>query len=236
MINWSVKRFNTLPSTQNHLQNMLNDNTDLPEGLVINATNQSCGRGRYGRKWEGANGNLYLSFLIKPKCNINEIGQISLLSGLAASKAIRSLVHNKVILKWPNDILIEGKKCCGILINKENDYLIIGMGVNIKSAPLDTACFLQAYSSANITAQNFMDKLLSCFSDYYERWQLSGFSDLRDEWLCSTYDKGQKVSVKIGEEKITGSFEAIDMSGNLILICDSTGHEKKVTSGEVFLL
>ncbi len=234
--NWSIKRFDNLESTQDYLQNLLNDNPDLSEGLVINATSQSDGRGRHGRSWQGANGNLYLSFLIRPKCDIGKIGQISLLSSLAIYRAITSIIDEDVILKWPNDILIGGKKCCGILLNHENDCLIIGVGVNIKSAPLDISTFLQKYSNTEITAQDFMDRLLSLFSDYYKSWQNEGFTNLRDEWLNNTYEKGRKISVKIGDNKITGAFQTIDMLGNLILICDKSGEEKKVTSGEILLL
>ncbi len=228
MINWSVKEFDNLTSTQDYLKN----NTSLPEGTVIRANTQSTGHGRHGRKWLAGQGNLYISLLLKPKCELDKLGQLSLLTGLA----IADIMPDSVILKWPNDILIDGKKCCGILLDHENDALIIGIGVNIKSAPLDGATFLQNHMSSDIDAKTFMTKLLESFAQYYERWQNEGFETARDEWLEKTYNKGQKISVKIGDNYITGSFETIDMLGNLILICDKTGEIKKITSGEVFLL
>ncbi len=237
-IDWYIEKFACLPSTQNYLKELLFDNPDISEGTVISASHQSAGQGRHGRIWQGAEGNLFLSLLIKPKCNINQMGQISLISALAVS----NVIDCDVKLKWPNDILIDGKKCCGILIDaspvKDNkiEHLIIGIGVNIKSAPLDTATFLQKYSSSEIDMDSFLDRLLSSFSDYYQRWKNEGFSALQKEWLLHTYDKGQKISVKIGGKQVKGRFDTIDMFGNLILICDKSDRQIKITSGEVFLL
>ncbi len=228
MVNWSIEEFDNLPSTQDYLKN----NTSLPEGTVIRAINQSAGHGRHGRKWLAGQGNLYLSLLIKPECELDKLGQLSLLTGLA----VANIMPDNAVLKWANDILIGGRKCCGILLDHENGALIIGIGVNIKSAPLDGSTFLQNHMSSEIDAKTFMTKLLESFAQYYERWQREGFETLRGEWLTKTYAHGQKISVKIGDNHVTGSFETIDMLGNLILICDKTGEIKKITSGEVFLL
>ncbi len=230
-INWQIEQFDCLPSTQDYLKELAYNNPDLPEGSLICATEQTQGHGRHGRAWLGGEGNLYLSFLIRAKCNINDIGQLSLLTGLALSRAI----EQDIILKWPNDVLIQDKKCCGILIDaapvidNKIAYLIIGIGVNIKSAPLETSTCL----GKSIDKNQFMDRVLSAFSDCYEQWKNEGFTDLREEWLSQTCPKGQKISVKIGSRQIKGSFERIDMLGNLILICDNTLKEIEITSGEV---
>ena len=231
-INWSINQYDSVDSTQNILKTTINDNPKTPEGTVICATTQNAGYGRHGRVWEQGAGNLYLSFLVKPDCDIDKIGQISLLTGLALANAIDIFIApQETILKWPNDALIENKKCSGIIIEAIDVGLIIGVGVNIKSAPLEISTCLNKYS--NIELEKFRDKFLSCFSSCYTQWQKYGFKDLQGEWAAKTYSKGTDISVRLGGQNMKGKFESIDIDGNLLLMCD--GEIKKITSGEVFL-
>ena len=243
-LDWLIQTYDQLPSTQGYLKEAIIDNPDLTEGTVIHALHQESGYGRHGRIWQSDPDNLTFSILIKPNCAIEHIGQLAILSGLAISKAIDDViapVHNS-ILKWPNDILIGDKKCCGILIDaapiKDNKvpYFIIGIGINIASVPLETATFLQDYTSTTIERDKFMKDVLESFSTLYTQWQKGGFDDIRTQWLGKTYDVGRDIGVKIDNDHVQGKFDTIDMLGNLIITCGKNDEKRKITSGEVFLL
>ena len=242
-ISWSVATYDALSSTQDFLMDLVADDSDLSEGQVVHALSQTEGRGRQGRVWEGGDGNLYFSFLLRPGCVPGKIGQLSLLTGLAVFKVIDGINKSKnKYLKWPNDILVEEKKCCGILIDaspvKDNkiDALVIGIGINLQTAPLETSTFLQKYSKTPIIPESFMMDVLSHFSACYTQWQENGFDVFKAEWLSRTYPVGSEVHVKMGQQEIKGRFETIDDFGNLVLFCDKSGEQKKITSGDVFLI
>ena len=243
-LDWLIQTYDQLPSTQGYLKEAITDNPDLTEGTVIHALHQESGYGRHGRVWQSDLDNLTFSILIKPNCVIEHIGQIAILSGLAISKAIDDVIapEHSSILKWPNDILIDNRKCSGILIDaapmKDNKvpYFIIGIGINIASAPLETATFLQEHTSTTIERDKFMKDVLSSFSTLYTQWQKGEFDDVRMQWLSKTYDVGCDIGVKIDNDHVQGKFDTIDMLGNLIITCGKNDEKRKITSGEVFLL
>lgn len=243
-LDWLIQTYDQLPSTQGYLKEAIAEKPDLAEGTVVYARHQESGYGRHGRVWQSDSDNLTFSILIKPNCPIEHIGQIAILSGLAISKAIDDIIapeHNST-LKWPNDILIDDLKCCGILIdaapikNNKVSYFIIGIGINIASAPLKTATFLQNYTKSPIEAETFMKDVLSSFLILYTQWQTDGFDDIRMQWLRKTCDVGCDIGVKIDTHHIQGKFDTIDMFGNLIITCGKNDEKRKITSGEVFLL
>ncbi len=236
---WSLKEYDCVPSTQSTLKDLIENNTELPEGIVIHAKRQTNGYGRHGRVWEQGDGNLYLSFLVKPKCSLDRVGQLSLLTGLALSDTIdKYMPAQKSTLKWPNDVMVNNKKCAGILIEaapiKDNrcEYFIIGVGVNIKSAPLDIATSLETHSTQGIDVKEFRDIFLSRFSEIYNSWQIYGFEDIHAKYLEKTYERDTEISVKLGSKHIEGKFESIDMDGNLLLMCNEK--IKRISSGEIY--
>ena len=243
-LDWLIQTYDQLPSTQGYLKEAIADNPDLAEGTVIHALHQESGYGRHGRVWQSDPDNLTFSILIKPNCAIEHIGQIAILSGLAISKVIDDVIapEHSSVLKWPNDILINDRKCCGILIDaapiKDNKvpYFIIGIGINIASAPLETATFLQGHTDAMIERNKFMRDVLNSFSTLYTQWKNDGFEGIRTQWLGKTYDVGCDIGVKIDTHHIQGKFDTIDMLGNLVITCGKNDEKRKITSGEVFLL
>ena len=131
---WDLQVYETLPSTQDQCIKLAHE--DAQEGLVVQALSQEEGKGRRGRVWETGEGNLAFSFLLKPKSEARHIGHFSILIGVALVKAI----GNQAVLKWPNDVLIDGKKCAGILIDSNLDgsdihWLVVGIGANTQTAP-----------------------------------------------------------------------------------------------------
>ncbi len=242
-IKWAINTFDIIDSTQTMLKDMVLNDDSHEEGFVVSAERQSSGRARHGRTWEQGEGNLYLSFLITPNCTPQQIGQLSLLTGLAVNKTIHDHASNiDTRLKWPNDILINDLKCCGILIEtlQSNEDIIqklgIGIGINLASSPIEGSTNISCYTVDKINKSEFQNRLLNNFSDYYTLWQDYGFEKFLHEWLSFSYKKGTDVSVKSGSSKVTGKFETIDPDGNLMIVCNESLKLRKITSGEVFVL
>jgi len=217
-IDWDVQVFVQLSSTQDVIKERAADGA--AQGLVVQALAQSDGRGRHGRVWEMAAGNLALSFLLRPAVQANVIGQISILVGVALAQEI----GESAILKWPNDVLIDGRKCAGILIESDLsgadvNWLCVGVGVNTESAP-DGAAVVDA------PRDEFRDAFLARMAALYEDWQAHGFEDIRREWLARTFPKGTQMNI--------GAFEDLDAQGNLI-VRDGQNALKRYSSGEVYL-
>ncbi|MGH1403190.1 MAG: biotin--[acetyl-CoA-carboxylase] ligase [Alphaproteobacteria bacterium] len=239
---WQHYKFDVLSSTQSHLQALVNETPNLPEGYVVQAGKQTSGYGRHGRDWEEGEGNLYTSFLLRPDCSVSAIGEVSLLSGVALANTFRKHIKTPPIyLKWPNDVLIEYKKCSGILIDSGSihdgliPYLIIGVGVNVKAAPLKESSHLQHYLTDDINADTVLSDLRQEFSTLYEQWKREGFTPIRDKWLKNSFPVGTRVSVKIKDNKITGKFQTIDNTGALVITCDNSNKTKTITAGDVFI-
>lgn len=238
-IRWSIETHNILSSTQRSLL----ERKDLSEGLVVQAYSQQAGRGRYGREWFNAEGNLFLSFALQPAIEPERFGQISLCVGLAVLRTIKDYASTApVVLKWPNDVLVDDKKISGILIesktvdHKDAPFLIVGIGVNLNSAPDEQFASLKDRAHKDIDVDSFRDKLLGAFSIIYNQLITEGFEALRKQWLINSYHKGQHIAVKIGEKKVSGQFVDIDRFGYLRLICDEDNKMKTVSSGDVFLV
>ena len=204
---------------------------------VIVARQQLNGRGKGNRVWVSEkNNNLYFSLKIKADKKRLDYSQLSFLCGLAMKNAIEKYDKNNnlINLKWPNDILINGKKVCGILL--EFDYLlkelIIGIGVNIDSFPQTNTIF-NATSLLNekINADRILllKDFLFNFKILLEQWIQNGFSFIREQWLKGAFRLGEKIKVK----DVEGIFEDLDNDGTLIL--NTENGILKIKSGDVFV-
>ena len=240
-IDWQIKTFDTLDSTQDTLKDMISRSPDIKEGTAILTHLQTNGYGRHNRKWQGKEGNLYISFLITPPKTKGPAAQISIITGISLIKTIKDYIDTPdVKIKWPNDVMINNKKCAGILVestgNNQNANMIVGLGVNITHAPLAISSSLNTYASEKIEIEKFTNHFLCTFSDDYIRWTTEGFQPVRDQFINLTYDKKTAISVNVGSKQITGAFIDIDNDGNLEILCNDTQIIQKITSGEVFVM
>lgn len=214
-------------------------------GLVVVADHQTKGRGRRGRQWVSEQGNLFCSILMRPTCSMQEASNVSFIAALAIYETVFSLVsdqHLKVECKWPNDVLIEGKKISGILLETvlnplTNEFtgLIIGMGINICYAPDNTlypCAYLQEYARKEVTREDILTLLLSSFSQWWDRWQANGFGPIREHWLKNAKGVGETITVNYPNHSLYGTFEGLDSDGALILKHEGT--ETLVTAGDIF--
>ena len=210
------------------------------EGLVIHALRQTAGRGRMGRTWESPEGNLHFSILLRPQCSPVEAGYFSFAAALALHDAVLDFMPSASMqLKWPNDVLIEGKKVGGVLLetslieNKKVDWLVIGVGMNLAHCP-ETALY-PTTSLLNEGAVPDVDKALMAFLYNFNHWRLTlhhdGFRPVRRAWLADA--KTGSMTVRLPQGEIHGDFASLDENGGLILRL-ADGAEKVVDAGDVF--
>lgn len=220
-------------------------------GAVIWAKQQTHGRGRLGREWVSEEGNLFVSLLLLPPCALAQAVQLSFLSAVAAIDALQPLIatgSGKLHAKWPNDILLNGKKLGGILLESfmtppdvghptPRQWVIVGLGINIDSFPekaLYPATCLKDAGLELVSAKIVLTRFIESFIAQYDRWVTEGFSPIRREWLHYAYGIGQEMSVTCGpNEEVHGVFEGISDTGEL-LVKDPAGVRHTIHSGDVF--
>ncbi len=180
---------------------------DFPAYSVIICKEQTHGRGRMGHKWISGFGNLTASIVL-PTMNKNELS--SFIVSLALCYAIG---RRKCHIKWPNDILIKGKKVAGILIERNKDCLIIGVGVNIKSHPssvLSTALFQE-------NPEKLLKRILKYLDKFMLIYQKKGFEKIRKKWLKRCLFLKQEIKVNLPKKNIKGIFDDVNTEGYLVL-------------------
>ena len=204
----------------------------LPMFSALYAARQTNGRGRMGRSWQDGAGNLMTSIVLpKPK-------QAHLYSFMAALAVAKSIAFLSPRIKWPNDVLVAGKKICGILSEVFEDKLIIGIGVNIQSHPdsdlLYQATDLKEHGRAT-EPEKLLSEILQNLSFMIECFERKGFSQIRLEWLEFACGIAQPITVKLPTETLCGTFDGIDDDGALILT-QSDGQKRLITAGDVFMI
>ena len=234
MTNWKIIKRDIVDSTNDEAITLA-EKRDLEDFVVI-ANKQIKGRGRRGRAWLGEKGNLFSSFGIK-KDDI-DIGHLSFATAVALHDVISKSIKEKVELKWPNDILINDSKASGVLIEQaDNNWIIIGIGVNIKTSPkLDDASYgitcLQDHNQ-DINKDDFFNKL--CDALYNRIYQLKnkGFESIRKDWIKNAKGLDKSIKVNLPRETIIGKFIDIDNNGLLLLEAEDK-KIKKISAGDVF--
>ncbi|VVB90534.1 Putative biotin ligase [uncultured archaeon] len=213
----------------------------VEEGTVVIAESQTGGRGRMGRKWISPEGGIWLSIIIKPKIQPLYASRITLLAGVSVAKTIRSYGLPAKI-KWPNDVLINGKKACGILTEIEAeidliDYCVVGIGidanVDTESFPeeaRETSTSLKKELGSGINRVEFVQKLLEEFESLYLKFQKDGFSPILEEWRNMSATIGEWVKITTQARTIYGEAIGVDSEGALVL---ETGEGKleKIVAG-----
>ncbi|MBS7636666.1 biotin--[acetyl-CoA-carboxylase] ligase [Candidatus Bathyarchaeota archaeon] len=216
-----------------------------PEGAVVIAETQTAGRGRLGRKWISPKGGLWLSLIFRPKLKPPETVKLIFLAGLAVAEAIRELYGLKAETKWPNDILVDGQKVCGILsemktIGEKVDYLIIGIGVNAninieKDFPKElgeTATSIQKALGRKINLEELFRALLEKMESLYQSFLKEGFTPILERWKSFTSFLGCLVEVCGDGERFEGLASDVDDDGALVLKLEN-GSIKRFLVGDL---
>ena len=210
-----------------------------PDGLWVRADRQSSGRGRRGRAWTSEGGNVFASALCRPRSGEGPAQQLSFVAALALDEALQRWVPaERLGLKWPNDVLLDGLKCSGILLEGVAGATVVGVGVNLTHHPLDTerpAISLAAASVAPPTAAEFVAVLADRFADVRALWASHGFGAIRSRWMARATGQGTRIEARLGTETLIGRFDDLADDGALRLALDD-GSVRMIHAGEVFAL
>jgi BirA family transcriptional regulator, biotin operon repressor / biotin---[acetyl-CoA-carboxylase] ligase len=215
----------------------------LPEGIVIIADSQTHGKGRQGRSWHSEPGvGLYLSTLLKPDLPPEKLSCITLMAGVATASAIQQQTSAPVRLKWPNDILINGKKLAGILCecipqSGNRPAIIIGIGINLNHSHFpeniqNTATSLKLESGKTVSRTDLALSLIQNLDAEYEEFLQGKTASLIHKWTESSDMLGKTVTVYQKGKSLTGTAIGLNLHGRLILQTPDGG-QHLLDSGEV---
>ena len=218
--------------------NDLAKNHNIPpeaKALIITAKRQTAGRGRRGRQWISHTGNLFFSQLISTDIDISKL---TFITSVSIAETLSDLTNGLTIgIKWPNDVLVNNKKICGILIEQaDNGNVIIGVGVNLKSHPDNRDIIYPTTDLASlgfsISCKDFLQNYLSKFDNNMNICQ-QDFALIRQKWLEHALYINSLIKVSLKDIVEEGIFKGIDEQGLLLLETNSS--IKKIAAGDVFL-
>ncbi|XHY18064.1 Bifunctional ligase/repressor BirA (plasmid) [Pseudoseohaeicola sp. NH-UV-7] len=198
----------------------------------ILADRQTAARGRRGRAWVNPKGNLAATLVMRPKGPVDQIALRSFVAALALFDAVATSTGRAqgLALKWPNDVLLNGGKLAGILLESAGQggqaaYLAIGIGVNLIAAPDGDAVephavrpvSLLSETGVAIEAEDFLTILASSYAAYETQFDTYGFEPIRAAWLNRAARLGEVITARTASSETTGTFETVDGRGNLVL-------------------
>jgi BirA family transcriptional regulator, biotin operon repressor / biotin---[acetyl-CoA-carboxylase] ligase len=232
---WRLASFAVLDSTNDEALRRINAGES--HGFVVVTDLQLAGRGRRNAVWHSDAGNLYMSIIVEIP-DETAAGQLAFVSGLAAADAIARTVDRKTDLKWPNDLMLEGKKLGGILIEGSNrsGFYAVGLGINIVSAPsgMDMPAIALSETGATPHRDELLGVVCSCFVERWEQWLSCGFSAIRLDWLAGAHGLGQPLLARLADGTTQrGIFTDVDETGALVVQRDD-GTERVLSAGAVF--
>jgi len=245
VIGRDIRVFEQTTSTNDVIEKLARDG--VKEGVVVFAESQTRGRGRLGRKWlSPARKGLWFSVLLRPESNPQETTRLTVASATALRRAIQSETGVKPEIKWPNDILIGGKKVAGILteMSAELDrvkHVILGIGIDVNQE-LDEfppelrkfATSLRIESGAAVLRADLATAILRELDEDYRRLSTGKFGDVADEWERYCMTIGKNVIVQIGDRKLRGRAESLAADGSLLLRTEH-GRLETIFGGDVTL-
>ncbi len=218
-----------------------------PEGTVVVAEQQTHGKGRMGRQWASPKGRgIYFSLIIRPKIPVMQAPQLTLVVATVIAEAIREQYAVPATIKWPNDIVVNGKKLCGILVEMSSDmdqihHAVIGIGVNANNTREElpevvtqwTPTSLYLETGSPIDRAHFTVYVIEQLERAYEMYLMSGFRPFRSKWESMAYSIGNEITITMVGETIRGILLGIEDSGALVI--EENGIKRTIHSGEIII-
>lgn len=245
VIGRDIRVFQSTTSTNDVVERLARDG--VKEGVAVFAESQTQGRGRLGRKWlSPARKGLWFSILLRPDLRPLEATRLTVTSAIALRRAIHAQTGLEAEIKWPNDLLIHGRKTAGILteLNAELDrvkYVILGIGVDVNLSPADfpaelrqQATSLKAGLGKTVARPQLAVAILKELDNDYARLNAGRFSDIADEWARHCGTLGRNVTIRVGDRHIRGRAEALGEEGALLLRTEH-GRLERIVGGDVAL-
>lgn len=232
--------FDDLSSTNSTARSLALQGSE--EGTVVIAQTQSKGRGRFDRVWQSPKGGVYLSFLLRPKAPVEKTSLLAFVAALAVTQTVRSY-SVPACIKWPNDVIVDGKKIAGILLEAETSgtttsYVIVGIGLNLNTnlaqLSLDVrqrSTSLRKEHGSSIEYYEFLNTLFLQFDRYYQLFSAGKFEQITEEWKQHSDTLGKTVYLETTGDIIQGTAVDVDQSG-FLLVKTPEGKTIRVTSGD----
>jgi BirA family biotin operon repressor/biotin-[acetyl-CoA-carboxylase] ligase len=217
--------FDRVASTNDEAKRYAEDGAG--EGLVVTALEQTAGRGRQGKAWVSPPGNLFASLVLRPACPAARAAELVFAAGVAACDALTALLptETKPRCKWPNDLMIKGRKVAGILAEAATDasgacdFVVLGIGINVAHHPPEAAwpATSLAAQGATTDVEATLAHLVASWDEWYRRWHGEGFVTIRAAWLERAFALGQTIELKQDRGARQGRFLGLDASGALVI-------------------
>ncbi len=210
-------------------------------GFVVAASRQTAGRGRLGRTWESPpDRGLYVSILLRPELAPAETGRLTILASVAAVEAVEAVSGLRPQIKWPNDLMVRGRKLGGLLIETglkgaALDFAVIGIGLNVRHAEGDFSPAVRALATSLYLATGQLHRradLLVALLKAFEQRLARPFAEAREAWTASSLTLGQRIELTTARGRKHGQALGLDDSGALLLRTDS-GEVETITAGDM---
>jgi BirA family transcriptional regulator, biotin operon repressor / biotin---[acetyl-CoA-carboxylase] ligase len=232
-----IHRLDSVPSTMQVAIELAESGCE--SGTVVVAKEQTAGQGRFGRAWHSEPGaGLYMSQVLRLKICPDSLPLVTLALGLATAEAMTHVASVAPDLRWPNDVLLNGKKCAGILVQLVDGVLITGIGINVNHATFPDelagiAISLRQATGREHDVDNLLDALVSCIDDHVDRLMQNGRDPvLRAFSQASSYVRGRRVLIEQNGTELTGVTDGLDPQGFLMLREDN-GRRTLILAGGV---
>ena len=234
--------YDTIDSTNTAAYNLAKQGAK--EGTVVVAEKQTKGRGRLSREWVSPKQKgIYFSVILRPEITPFQAPKMTLMAAVSVALAIRETTGAQALIKWPNDILLNGKKIAGILTEMEAEpdsikFLILGIGINAntKSSELPKgASSIHSETDKKVSRIELLRNTLKRLEEHYSLFKREGFSPIKKEWTNLSATLGRRVRATCMHKKIEGEAVDIDSDGALKIRLDNGFHEK-VMAGDILLL
>lgn len=230
-----------MDSTNNRAKQLGEQDTE--NGTVVVTGYQTSGRGRRGNTWVSPEGNCYFSILLRPEVMSDRVSMITLVSALALTKAIKQVTGLDAMIKWPNDIIVNSKKLCGILTESSMDqtgirYVVVGIGINCNQIEFSKniagmATSIRLETGKEISRSKLFGTFLNIFETYYEVFlETEDLSEFLEEYNNLLVNRGKEVKIIEKDKERILTAIGIDEKGGLI-VKDGQGRKEMIISGEV---
>ena len=216
----------------------------VKEGSIVLAEEQTKGRGRLGRAWASPpEGGIYLSCILRPRISPSEIPKLTLTASVSVARAIREVSGLEAVIKWPNDVLIDSKKVCGILLEMKAeqdrlDFVIVGIGINVNTPGRlipKGGTSVKESSGEEVSRIALTRKVLEDLEEEYLLLSKGGFPKIVEEWKELSHMLGSRVRVALSNREFEGQAIDVDKDGTLLVRTDN-GFIEKVFSGDVMMV
>jgi BirA family biotin operon repressor/biotin-[acetyl-CoA-carboxylase] ligase len=218
--------------------------TAAPTWII--ADHQTSAHGRRGKHWASLAENFSGTLLYRPNCSPAEAAQRSFVAAIALYYALAEVLDPSTLtLKWPNDVLLNGQKVAGILLESSSkgthvDWLSVGIGVNLNNTPNIDELEASAVPPTSVvdaggpslTNLTFLEGLAKHFAHWEQQLLHMGFDPIREDWLRYAAKLGQPITARTGSETVTGTFQTVDAQGNLVM--NTTDGTRAIAAADVY--